>query len=482
MVCLLARIRNLSTQTFYIIKAGDPFYTPKVNGAYLEDERFEIAPGAELACESLLIPWSMATKAGLVVGQVGAEAAKLRCAVGPADFDDGGVDWLRLHDDEWNPIAMEHWVALGRRHLLGTIGSVVELQLTFREPINVQWAPEGPEVSADEAVEAQALFGSRPMKTCDSNKDPAVRVARQAIFEREALCAPANTVFLNVYDLTESASIPNAMLNNSLMKSFGAFHATIEVFGEEWGFYRQSRPEDCGICRSRYPRRHPIHVYRQSVNLGPTRFKDYEVWDIIREKVLPEWPSRNYDLIHCNCIHFAMAMAQLLEVQAVPAWVSGLHETGAALLKLPWPMNLIVSNLQSQASGAADPEKEEGEEAAKGEEAANDGSGDAARGSADAKKEASGKLALPSESELQEQAPASSEAQAEDFLSSCPAPPVQRPDFLPSPLGLDESPASTAAFASAGRAGAGCTGATDETAPDGTPRSVASFSSAVEHD
>jgi len=125
------------------------------------------------------------------------------------------------------------------------------------------------------------------------------------------------------------------------MKSFGAFHATCEVYGEEWGFYRQPNPDDCGVCRSRHPRRHPVHVYKQSINLGETALRDWEVWNLIRWDVIPQWPSRRYDLIHSNCIHFADELSRLLGAKEVPHWVKGLHETGAALLRVPWPLNMI---------------------------------------------------------------------------------------------------------------------------------------------
>merc|ERR1712217_864705 len=56
---------------------------------------------------------------------------------------------------------------------------------------------------------------------------------------------------------------------------------------------------------------------------------------------IPHWSSRRYDLLHCNCIHFANEVATLLGVSPVPPWVTGLHETGAALLKIPWPLSLL---------------------------------------------------------------------------------------------------------------------------------------------
>ncbi|CAK0808256.1 unnamed protein product [Prorocentrum cordatum] len=77
--------------------------------------------------------------------------------------------------------------------------------------------------------------------------------------------------------------------------------------------------------------------------------QDWEVWNLIRWDIIPNWPSRRYDLIHSNCIHFAEEMVELLGVDAVPAWVKGLHENAAALLRVPWPLSLMYGSGESGA-------------------------------------------------------------------------------------------------------------------------------------
>jgi len=333
-VCFVVRIRNLSSRTFYLVKASDVFYTTKVGGEVWGDYAFPVPPGFDLSAEGLVVPWSATSRYGLVVrGETSAETDEhaIRCVVGPSGIDDGGIDWLRLHTDSWGELAQEQWLALGKRHILGAIGNSVELTLTFRERHHYETEELGT-VPGEEAPAAAPTVEASP---------EAIFLASCTHFERESACAPPNTVFLNVYDLASAASIPNAILCNSMMKSFGAFHATCEVYGEEWGFYRQPNPDDCGVCRSRHPRRHPVHVYRQSINLGETALRDWEVWNLIRWDVIPQWPSRRYDLLHSNCIHFADELSRLLGAKEVPHWVKGLHETGAALLRAPWPLNMI---------------------------------------------------------------------------------------------------------------------------------------------
>mmetsp|Transcript_34619 Transcript_34619/g.99742 ORF Transcript_34619/g.99742 Transcript_34619/m.99742 type:complete len:448 (+) Transcript_34619:92-1435(+) len=333
-VCFIVKVRNSSSSTFYVVQAGDPFYSPKIGGKSCGNQRFEIPPGFEAPCEGLIVPWAATSRCGLEIGIVGEDGQKVHCVVGPSDIDDGQVDWLRVHTSTWKVVGQEHWLPLGKRHLLGAIGGSVELHLTFRDRVNVGLAPGEEATGEPPAQDGTAI-------------DLASRVAERMHFEREASSCSPDTVFLNVYDLASAASIPNSLLCNSLMKTFGAFHAAIEVYGEEWGFYRQQEPEMCGICRSRFPRRHPIHVYRQSVNLGSTPLQDWQVWKVIREKVIPFWPSSRYDLIRCNCIHFAEEFSQLLQVNSVPTWVKGLHEAGAALTRVPWPFNMLTAGAEA---------------------------------------------------------------------------------------------------------------------------------------
>mmetsp|Transcript_85457 Transcript_85457/g.160979 ORF Transcript_85457/g.160979 Transcript_85457/m.160979 type:complete len:413 (+) Transcript_85457:107-1345(+) len=330
-VAEVIRIRNNTMRTFQV-EAGDPFYTPQVDGRPCVDGRIEVAPGFDQAVEGLVVPWEKMTSGGLMIKEVIAESAKaaaagtaatittndevekagpvLRCVVGPIEADGCNFDWLRFHGDEWEPLAQERWTPLGRRHYLGAVGGSVEIQLTFRD------------------ARSQSFGGPAEL----------VEVTH---FERAVACAPQNAVFLNVFDLASALSIPNAMLCNTMMKSIGAFHAAVEVYSEEWSFYRTPNPHSCGVCKSLRPRHHPVHVYRQSVNLGQTSLKDWEVRYLIRARLAPKWLGGGYDLLHHNCIHFCDELLLALGVKSVPPWVKGLHETGASVFRMPWPLSLI---------------------------------------------------------------------------------------------------------------------------------------------
>jgi len=295
-------------RTFHL-QAGDPFYTPRIDGQPCVEGFIEVPPGFDQAADGLVVPWELTTRAGLEITEVESEQL-MRCVIGPVEPDADNRDWLQFRSSSWEPLSQDKWFVLGRRHLLGTIGSAVEIQLTFRDARG--HATDGP-----------------------------AELAEVTHFEHAVRCAAQNTVFLNVFDLASALSIPNAMLCNTIFNTIGAFHAAVEVYNEEWSFYRTPNPTSCGVCKSLRPRHHPVHVYRQSVNLGSTSLKDWEVRYLIRGKLASKWPGGGYDLLNRNCIHFCDELLLSLGVRPVPAWVRGLHETGASVLRVPWPLSYV---------------------------------------------------------------------------------------------------------------------------------------------
>ncbi|CAE7521130.1 unnamed protein product [Symbiodinium pilosum] len=321
-VCEVVRLRNTTPCTFHI-QAEDIFHSsPKIDGHPIEEDHLEVPPGFDAEADGLVVPWFLTSIDGLIIREAGSGCV-VRCSVGPKVDSASNSDWLQLHCLDWDPVSEENWFELGQRHFIGAIGQSVQLQLTFRQP---------------------RLFCPRPIPGSNRlAKEPEQRLqvpteasalATWLSFASEVESAPACTVFLNVYDLAPATSVLNSVLCNTMVKTFGAFHATIEIYGQEWGFYRQVDPEVCGVCRSRQPRQHPIHVYRQSVNLGQTRLTEAQTYRLVRSEVAKLWPSKRYDLIHCNCIHFCDDLAKRLGAKPVPAWVRGLHETGAAAASL----------------------------------------------------------------------------------------------------------------------------------------------------
>eukprot|EP00927_Polykrikos_kofoidii_P050584 TRINITY_DN44479_c0_g1_i1.p1 TRINITY_DN44479_c0_g1~~TRINITY_DN44479_c0_g1_i1.p1 ORF type:complete len:460 (-),score=57.64 TRINITY_DN44479_c0_g1_i1:164-1543(-) len=317
-VCMIVRIRNATaSRTFTLAHANDPFYTPCIGGTPCGSELVELPPGFDEATDGLVVPWLATSRQGLVFGEVDS-LELVRCSVGPREEGPSDIDWLQFHDTRWEPIVQPRWLALGHRHVLGMMGEAVELQLTFHDTSSLG------EVDTARRIIVDGHSGYAGLS-----------FAEHMHFDQEITCAAPNTVFLNVFDLAAVASLPNAMLCNTLVKTIGAFHAAVEVYGDEWSFYKQASPSACGVGKSLLPRHHSVHVYRQSVNLGPTRLKDWEVMRIIESDVIPNWPSGRYDLIHCNCIHFCDSLLALLGAKPVPPWVRGLHETGAAILRFP---------------------------------------------------------------------------------------------------------------------------------------------------
>lgn len=105
-----------------------------------------------------------------------------------------------------------------------------------------------------------------------------------------------NTVFLNVYDITEL----NCFLSTV---GLGAHHAGVEVYGSEYAY--GACPEGTGVMRN-MPRCCPPHIMREQFALGVTSLSQAEVLQAIhRLTANPAWLGKRYHLLEHNCIHFA---------------------------------------------------------------------------------------------------------------------------------------------------------------------------------
>eukprot|EP00450_Noctiluca_scintillans_P005537 CAMPEP_0194496626 /NCGR_PEP_ID=MMETSP0253-20130528/13833_1 /TAXON_ID=2966 /ORGANISM="Noctiluca scintillans" /LENGTH=373 /DNA_ID=CAMNT_0039338045 /DNA_START=189 /DNA_END=1310 /DNA_ORIENTATION=+ len=130
-------------------------------------------------------------------------------------------------------------------------------------------------------------------------------------------CDTLREVRLNVYD------VRNVKTLNTLFKTIvgGAFHAAIEVYGQEWSFgYRSVGGSGIFGCR---PRDCSAHIYRETIDLGATSLSELEVRRLIYN-MAPEWASDAYDLIRRNCCHFSVELSKKLAVRPPPAWVNSL--------------------------------------------------------------------------------------------------------------------------------------------------------------
>jgi len=314
-VTQVVRIRNSTLRTFRI-QAGDPFYTPRIDDCPCPGGVVDVPPGFDEGIDGLVVPWESLTRGGLAITESGSDDL-LRCVVGPIEPFTDNRDYLQYRSSTWEPLAHDRWTKLGNRHVMGAIGNSAEVQLSFRDARGSHSAADGP-----------ATLGE------------------VTHFEFASRCVSPNTVFLNIFDLASALSIPNAVLNNTVVTTFGAFHAAVEVYGEEWSFYRTPNATSCGVCKSLHPRHHPVHVYRQSLNLGATKLKDWEVKYLVRGKLASKWSGGDYDLLYRNCIHFCEELQLSLGVKPVPSWVKNLHETGASVFHLPWPLSAFFYGQQ----------------------------------------------------------------------------------------------------------------------------------------
>lgn len=142
---------------------------------------------------------------------------------------------------------------------------------------------------------------------------------------------PRLPVLLHIYDVSQEDQVQklNRVLahKRSPIKFGGVFHAGVEVNGLEWSFGMTCSDTACGVsCHE--PRSHPMHTYRQTVALRPTKLSAEEVADLI-SLLIEEYPGDDYCLLRRNCCHFADDFCQRLGAGGLPGWVYRLARIGA---------------------------------------------------------------------------------------------------------------------------------------------------------
>lgn len=145
--------------------------------------------------------------------------------------------------------------------------------------------------------------------------------------QRSSLIGPPAPVTLHIYDLGHAVSGVNMLCR---VVGTGAFHAGVEVYGQEWSFScTGDGPHGTGIfCCA--PRCCSAHVYREPVPMGETYLTMKDVKDLI-DKLALEWPGSGYDMLRHNCCHFSDELCTRLGVGSVPGWVTSLAGVGAML-------------------------------------------------------------------------------------------------------------------------------------------------------
>ncbi|KEG13608.1 hypothetical protein DQ04_00901100 [Trypanosoma grayi] len=115
---------------------------------------------------------------------------------------------------------------------------------------------------------------------------------------------PENTVFLNVYDITEA--------NNVLYHAgLGVHHTGVEVYGMEIAFGRCE--EGPGVFQT-MPKQTEPHIFREQLVLGETQLTREQVCSLVEEfrANTTQWSGRAYHLIRNNCNCFSEAFAKRL--------------------------------------------------------------------------------------------------------------------------------------------------------------------------
>eukprot|EP00929_Paragymnodinium_shiwhaense_P112185 TRINITY_DN80444_c0_g1_i1.p1 TRINITY_DN80444_c0_g1~~TRINITY_DN80444_c0_g1_i1.p1 ORF type:complete len:358 (+),score=41.86 TRINITY_DN80444_c0_g1_i1:84-1076(+) len=133
-------------------------------------------------------------------------------------------------------------------------------------------------------------------------------------------------VTLHVYDVGNFGAVAAA---NELLRKLGtgAFHAAVEVYGEEWSFGYDKEGTGVFACP---PKENDFHRYREAIEMGPTNLRPAEVKDLLLV-MSKEWRANEYDPLRHNCCHFADEMCQSLGVGHIPMWVSNMAGAGAAV-------------------------------------------------------------------------------------------------------------------------------------------------------
>lgn len=168
-------------------------------------------------------------------------------------------------------------------------------------------------------------------------------------------------ILVHVYDVSQDEKIEklNRVLAHeySPLKLGGVFHAGVEVLGLEWS-YGCSEDETMPGVACCEPRTHPMHHYRQTIQLRRSTVAQEDIGVIISQ-MLEEYPGDDYDLLRRNCVHFADDFCQRLGVGRIPGWVHRLARIGAGL-DSAWQ---VAQGLHERYYGATLPNKDDDDSA-----------------------------------------------------------------------------------------------------------------------
>lgn len=151
--------------------------------------------------------------------------------------------------------------------------------------------------------------------------------SRSRIFSDEEVkdTKDSGAVLLNIYDLSKEFLLSND-ISQEVLELGGAFHAGVEVYGQEWSFSPDGVNFSC-------PKTHDVHVYRQSIVIGYTQLEPEEVEVICEDEMSWEWHGSTYDMLSRNCCTFSRALCKRLTGNSIPDWVDRLPRLLSAVTK-----------------------------------------------------------------------------------------------------------------------------------------------------
>jgi len=134
-------------------------------------------------------------------------------------------------------------------------------------------------------------------------------------------------VWLHIYDV--SGNTVKWMNNIIRPVGTGAFHAGVEVYGNEWSF-GYALEHRTGVYNVR-ARSNTQHRYRESIPMGATDLTEAQVMEIM-ETLKKDWLGNTYDLLQRNCCHFSSHLCREFGVGDAPEWVMNLAGAGAKIV------------------------------------------------------------------------------------------------------------------------------------------------------
>lgn len=138
---------------------------------------------------------------------------------------------------------------------------------------------------------------------------------------------PTAQVTLHVYSVSTAASVERANKVLGKICKTGAFHGAVEVYGKEWSFGSTEKGTGVFCCS---PKQCEAHTYLHSLPMGSTALSKAQVLASIG-RLAKEWQGEDYDLLRCNCCHFADALLAELGLGPLPRQFLSLAGAGAAI-------------------------------------------------------------------------------------------------------------------------------------------------------